>query len=38
MLEGWVLVFAAWLKVGCELPASEAAKVASAVGGISVTP
>jgi len=38
MLEGWVLVFAAWGKVGCELPASKDTNVASATGGISVTP
>jgi len=38
VLGGWVLVFAAWGKVGCELPASKVAKAASAAGGISVTP
>ncbi|MHB1533137.1 MAG: IS66 family transposase [Acidimicrobiales bacterium] len=38
MLGPRALAFAAWLKVGCGVPASKVAKVLSAAGGISVTP
>lgn len=38
MLGPRALAFAAWLKVGCGVPASKVAKVLSAAGGINVTP
>lgn len=38
MLGPRALAFAAWLKVGCGVPASKVATVLAAAGGISVTP